>query len=278
MNEACRRRSPHSTEKIGDLCKPGFYLTVIRKHSAVFSSKANTRSVVRRSANEGSCFRDTTAGSEIGRIDARSCGTTPRPAIEYQRDGRGPLDCLGQTIGRVLQSQKLFAILEGAFNRPTIGVCCQDLPGVPIKLGAVEHLIGAFSLQVMYQDDRQLAVSTCLVVESLDRFDGERGMQPELVEFEFESRAGLNPWPTGPCRQPGPFLSRRSLAPFLLDGSTLVKRTLGMNVADEVNVGRQMREDALAPVGAVAGEDDLIVRIPLATKWMSSRASSGRVR
>ena len=34
-------------------------------------------------------------------------------------------------------------------------------------------------------------------------------------------------------------------------------------MADEVNVGRQMRENAFAPVGAVAGEDDLVVGIPL---------------
>ena len=34
-------------------------------------------------------------------------------------------------------------------------------------------------------------------------------------------------------------------------------------MADEVNVRRQMREDALAPVGTVAGEDDLVVGIPL---------------
>ena len=46
-------------------------------------------------------------------------------------------------------------------------------------------------------------------------------------------------------------------------GARPVKRALGMNVADEVNVGRQMRENALAPVGAVAGEDDLVVGIPL---------------
>ena len=34
-------------------------------------------------------------------------------------------------------------------------------------------------------------------------------------------------------------------------------------MADEVNVGGQMRENALAPVGTVAGEDDLVVGVPL---------------
>ena len=109
-------------------------------------------------------------------------------AIDHQRHRRGTFDCLGQTIRRVFQPQELLAILEGAFNRPTIGVCCQNLPRAPIKLGAVEHLIGAFSFQIMYQDDRQLAVSTSLVVEGFDRFDSERGMQPELVEFKFGPR------------------------------------------------------------------------------------------
>jgi hypothetical protein len=36
-----------------------------------------------------------------------------------------------------------------------------------------------------------------------------------------------------------------------------------MNMADEMNVGRQIREDALAIVGAVARENDLIVGVPL---------------
>ena len=35
-----------------------------------------------------------------------------------------------------------------------------------------------------------------------------------------------------------------------------------MDMADEVNVGRQMTEDALAAVGAVAGDDDLVVGEP----------------
>ena len=36
-----------------------------------------------------------------------------------------------------------------------------------------------------------------------------------------------------------------------------------MNMADEVNVGGQMRENAVAPVGTVTGEDDLVVGVPL---------------
>ena len=77
-------------------------------------------------------------------------------------------------------------------------------------------------------------------------------MQPELVEFEPSPGLG---WIFGPlrhARQAGSFLSRRSLAPVLLNGSTFVKRSLGMNMADEVNIGRQMRENTLAPVGALS--------------------------
>ena len=49
-------------------------------------------------------------------------------------------------------------------------------------------------------------------------------------------------------------------------------------MADEMNVGRQVREDALTAVGAVTGDDDLIVGEPLGHQMMSSRANSGRVR
>jgi hypothetical protein len=38
----------------------------------------------------------------------------------------------------------------------------------------------------LHQDDRQLAVSACLIVERLDGFDGERGMQPELAVIAIE--------------------------------------------------------------------------------------------
>ena len=52
-----------------------------------------------------------------------------------------------------------------------------------------------------------------------------------------------------------------------------------MHMADEVNVGRQVREDALTAVGAVTGDDDLLVGgSHRATIMMSSRANSGRVR
>ena len=54
--------------------------------------------------------------------------------IEQKRKGRGPLDGFGQTIGRVLQSQELFAVFEGSFNRPAVGVRCQDLSSLQFSL------------------------------------------------------------------------------------------------------------------------------------------------
>ena len=171
----------------------------------VFSSRLTRRSVVRRSANDGSSLRE--YHGRFGKLDelmSRLVEPHHDQTIEHQRKRRGPLDGLGQTIGRVLQSEKLFAVFEGAFNRPAVGVCCQDLPCAPIQLGAVEHLIGAFPFQVAHQDDRQLAVSACLVVESLDGFDGERGMQPELVEFEPSPGLGWILGPLRPCQADGP--------------------------------------------------------------------------
>ena len=40
-----------------------------------------------------------------------------------------------------------------------------------------------------------------------------------------------------------------------------------MDMADEMDVGRQMREDALAAIGAVAGDDDLVVGEPLGDQF-----------
>ena len=50
---------------------------------------------------------------------------------------------------------------------------------------------------------------------------------------------------------------------FFLGRRRLVECSIGMHMADEVNVGRQVREDALTAVGAVTGDDDLLVGEPL---------------
>ena len=49
-------------------------------------------------------------------------------AVDEQRHRGGPLDRLGKTIGRVLQSQELLAVFKCAFDRPATGIGREDLP------------------------------------------------------------------------------------------------------------------------------------------------------
>ena len=59
-----------------------------------------------------------------------------------------------------------------------------------------------------------------------------------------------------------PFLARR---PFALAGARRrwsIQGSLGVDVADEVDVGGELGQDALATVGAIAGDDDVVVREP----------------
>ena len=88
-------------------------------------------------------------------------------------------------------------------------------------------------------------------------------MQPELVKLEFRPRSVRIVGPLLHAGQPVPFLAGRSFAFFFLGRRRLVECSIGMHMADEVNVGRQVREDALTAVGAVTGDDDLLVGEPL---------------
>ena len=183
---------------------------MIRKHYAGFLLQADTAQRGQEISKRR--FLLARIPRPVGKLDklmSRLVEPHHDQTIEHQRKRRGSPDGLGQTIGRVLQSQELLAVFEGAFNRPAVGVCCQDLACAPIQLGAVEHLIGTFPFQVAHQDDRQLTVSAGLVVESLGGLDGQRGMQPELVEFEPSPGLGWILGPLGHARQSGPFLSRR---------------------------------------------------------------------
>src|SRR5262249_46268082 len=122
---------------------------------------------------------------------------------------------------RVLQSQKLFAVFEYAFNRPAIRVCRQYLPCAPIKFGAVEHLVGTLPFQIVHQHDRQFVVSTCLVVESLDRLNRKSGVKPNWLNLSSVQGLveTLAHWAIAGGRWP--FLPRRSSALRFLDWSTL---------------------------------------------------------
>ena len=88
-------------------------------------------------------------------------------------------------------------------------------------------------------------------------------MQPELVKLEFRPRSVRIVGPLLHAGQPVPFLAGRSFAFFFLGRRRLAAGSIGMHMADEVNVGRQVREDALTAVGAVTGDDDLLVGEPL---------------
>jgi hypothetical protein len=88
-------------------------------------------------------------------------------------------------------------------------------------------------------------------------------MQPELVKIEFSPRLVRIFGPLLHAGQAVSLFAGRSFAFFFLGRRRLVECSIGMHMADEVNVGRQVREDALTAVGAVTGDDDLIVGEPL---------------
>src|SRR5271157_4452532 len=88
-------------------------------------------------------------------------------------------------------------------------------------------------------------------------------MQPELVKLEVSPRLARIIGPLLHSGQAVALLAGPSFAFSLLGSRRLVECSLGMHMADEVNIERQVREDALTSVGAVAGDDDFIVGEPL---------------
>ena len=103
-------------------------------------------------------------------------------------------------------------------------------------------------------------------------------MQPELVKLEFRPRSVRIVGPLLHAGQPVPFLAGRSFAFFFLGRRRLVECSIGMHMADEVNVGRQVREDALTAVALSPETMISSLGNHWATMMMSSRANSGRVR
>ena len=103
-------------------------MTVIRKYCAGFLHQADTAKC-RKEISKRRFFlaRIPRPVRKTDELMARLVEPRHDQTIEQQRKRCGPLDGFGQTIGRVLQSQELFAVFEGAFNRPAVGVCCQDL-------------------------------------------------------------------------------------------------------------------------------------------------------
>ena len=137
------------------------------------------------------------------------------------------------------------------------------MPRLPVELGAVEHLVGTFAVAVARQDDGQEALTAGLVVEGLLGLDLQDGMQAELIEGRVSSRVGWRRRPIRSCRAD----DRLSCVarPLLLSEAgrrRSVQGAFGMDMADEVDVAGQVRQHALAAVGAVAGDEDVVVGKP----------------
>ncbi len=262
-NPRLKPDSTRAAEKLGELGDPGFQSRLSWKQSLGFLVVTDP-SQGRQHVGERWFLLLGVPGAEGKSKEAVTCLVEPNhhQAGEDQRHGRGAFDGLGKTIGRILQTQELLAVFKGAFDGPAARVGGEDLPGGPIELGAVEHLIRSFPLQVAHQDDGQEAVTSGLVVQGWDRLDRQAGMEPELVEVE--SHPGLVGI-LGPGLHPGrafPFLAGPSLGFLRLGRRRFVEGSLGVDTADEVDVGGQVRQDALAARGAVAGDDDFIVGEP----------------
>ena len=75
-------------------------------------------------------------------------------------------------------------------------------------------------------------------------------MQPELVELESCSWLVRIVGPLLHAGQPVPFAGWAPPLRFSFLGVRFVECSIGMHMADEVNVGRQVREDALTAVPA----------------------------
>src|SRR5512142_396364 len=131
----------------------------------------------------------------------------------------------------------------------------QDQPRVPVRPCAVEHLVGTPPCKIADQNDRQQPNLTRLVVQRPDRLDLELRMQAVPVELQLLPRRRVGR-PFGHAGEPGPLLACRP--PLLREPRRrrLVQRRVGGNPADQVDVPRQVPQDALAAVGAVAADDD----------------------
>ena len=91
-------------------------------------------------------------------------------------------------------------------------------------------------------------------------------MEAELVEFELGLRLVRILGPLLHLGQAFSFLASWLFGSFLLGRSWLVEHSVGMDMADEVSIGRQVRQNTLAALGTVAADQDVIVGKPLGHK------------
>jgi len=66
-------------------------------------------------------------------------------AVQEESHGRRATHRQTDAVGGIFQAQILLAVFEGAFDGPTVSVGSQDLANVPVEVGAVEQLVGAFA-------------------------------------------------------------------------------------------------------------------------------------
>ena len=182
--------------------------------------------------------------------------------VEEQGHRRRSCHRLRQPVRRVFQAEVLFAIFKSAFDGPAIRIRGQDLSNVPDEIRTVEHLVRPAAFQVASQDYGQQPLSACFVVEGLLRLDRERGVQAELVEGKLRPRFLGIVGPVGHARQTLALLAWRPLAAFGRRWRQSIQSAFGMDVTDEMNVVWQVRQNALATIGAVAGDDDGIAGKP----------------
>jgi len=84
--------------------------------------------------------------------------------------------------------------------------------GIPVELGAVEHLHGTLAERVACQDDSQESAAACFVVEGLLGLDLQGGVQAELIELKFLPRLAGVLGPLGHAGETSTFLAGRALA------------------------------------------------------------------
>ncbi len=89
-------------------------------------------------------------------------------------------------------------------------------------------------------------------------------MKPELVKFQFGPGLLGVLGPGGHAGKPGPFFAGPPLGLGVRIGlrGRFIKRPLGMDMADEVDVLGQVSQHTLAAVGTVAGDDEGVVGKP----------------
>src|SRR5438132_7094801 len=87
-------------------------------------------------------------------------------------------------------------------------------------------------------------------------------MEAELIKGEFAPGLRCEGGPLAHAWQTHAFFARRPFAVFGTWRWRSIESAFGMNVANEMGIGRKVGQYALAAIGAVAGDEDFIMRKP----------------